>query len=185
MPERTRGALRRRALILAVVPVMPACMPAAMSLPEPDPAPVMAGDSVGAVIRRAQAESWYVRLSTQDVTWEGRVFNAGAAGFTIDDTRVGYDDVLGIQRRSVRGSGTVPGAVIGGLTLGAFGLALTGLCESGGCGDTFTLIGAGAVTGGFLGMVAGKLLRPGEIRWIPVWRRTTARPPGIPPAALP
>jgi len=125
------------------------------------------------VFSRAQAESWLVRVSTPAGVIEGRVFRHGPSAAIIDTTSVEYADVTEIVRRSTRGSGTIPGAVAGGLVLGAFAFALaSGLCDSSSCGTDFVaVVAAGVLPGALLGMVIGKLVRPGEMLWIDVWRR--------------
>jgi uncharacterized protein YcfJ len=81
-------------------------------------------------------------------------------------------DILTVERRTIRGSGAIPGAILGALAVGVVGYSFGGTCEStSGCGGRLILVGAGAVTGGFLGLVAGKAIHSGTVRWESIWQR--------------
>jgi hypothetical protein len=128
------------------------------------PAPTLGHLSIERVVSRADAESWYVRITTDAGAIEGRVLDRRTNDLTVADATLQFVDVVRVERRSNRGSGTIAGGLIGAL-VGPFVFALTGACIGSSC------ITAGVITGGPLGMILGKLLHPGEDVWMPVWQR--------------
>lgn len=156
------------ALAVSTLSLMFACIPSTRA-----PRNALEAETpIERILRQAQLQSWFVRASTDDGTYEGRVLTSGSGAIRIAGRSLSVSDIRRLERRSVRGSGAMVGAVVGAVALGVIGFRLTGLCDvSSGCGDEIALVGAGAVTGGFLGMVLGKAISPGAIEWLQIWRK--------------
>ena len=133
--------------------------------------PAAESDSPERALAEAHARSWFVRISTPTSSYEGRVQTSGATISRISGASVPLSDIASVERRTVRGGGAIPGAVLGAIGLGALGYAIGGACEStSGCGGRIVLV-AGAVTGGLLGLIAGQAIHPSTVRWDSIWQR--------------
>jgi hypothetical protein len=130
-----------------------------------------------AVLQRAQTYQWYVRAWRGDsIMASGRVRAVAGDAVRIDTTRILFNELTLLERRTKVGGGWKRGALAGSVVMGALGvvagITLCGIDDSGddSCGAAVFLGAALAAGIGFpIGGMIGEVVRPGEHVWEIIW----------------
>jgi hypothetical protein len=123
------------------------------------------------VLRDARARNWYLRLSADASSYEGRVRRLDHDVVALSNARLAVPAIEAVERRTRQGAGTMKGALIGGAALVIVLSPVALLCERANCFSyNVVLLGGSASVGAVIGGIAGSLIRPGELVWELVWR---------------
>ena len=129
-----------------------------------------ADTSLTSILRHAASRSWQLQLTTSSAAHRGRMLRVSQDTVQLVGRRVPLQSVIRVERQLKQGGGAVAGGVIGGVTLGAFGLLLSGLCDQQDCTRAHiggAMIGAGL--GGTLGALMGAMIHPPTVSWQHLW----------------
>ena len=164
-----RGSWKGLCAVAAVLALLSACVrPPPTAVPN---AVLTDETSLQRLAYQARAQSWYVRVATEESTHEGSVSSATATSMTAGGNLVEFAAIRRIDRRFKRGTGAWTGALIGAAIVGYVAYDLTGYSNCANCGRDLIPVAGGVLLGGSLGMVTGEMLRPGSAEWQTVWRR--------------
>ena len=127
-------------------------------------------DTIRTIFKTAKRGNWYVRVAMPREVIQGRVPFVHDESATVGSERIPFGSVTAVDRRFREGTGAQSGAIVGGLTFGALGWALTSLvCESNCASAGIGVVASTATVGAALGGLVGRVLDPGDFEWQRIW----------------